>query len=613
METLWTSFLIRRKSTDSAILIGPGPHATISLSPFLKRRADTVPTLGRWHLLVPLASVLLSACALPTAPPEEPPVAAESSDPPRPEEPLDPEFIYDYLLADIAVRRGDTAAALDAQLRLAARSDIAVVVRAFRTAVEAGDSEAALRLTDRLAEVGADPMQVSFARIQVLVKSGRVEEAVDGLRALLAESEEQRERVFNNAGELFSRQPHPRSYVGTMMELAEEYPDDRNGHFAAAYVANRAGDVDALERAISKALALSPGWEKAASVKLAYLVRGGDRQVVDDFALAFLDINPQAVDFRERYARYLAGSGDTASAAVQLDRVLQDRPDNPDVLMAAALVYMDLEKWAGSRRYLLRYLAVRPDDDQARMYLGLVAASRDRHDEAIEWYREVRDETLLFDAQMRIAGAIEERGDGEAALEHLARVVPLSSDEEIRVYLSRERVLRGLDRLAEAHRMIDGALQEFPDHPDLLYSRGLLAAELELLEQHEQDIRRVIELDPDNAHAYNALGYTLADRTDRYKEALDLITTALELAPDDPFILDSMGWVQFRLGRAEVAAGYLRRALAIREDAEIAAHLGEVLWSSGERAEAERLWADALKRDPENPVLLETLRRFKGQ
>ncbi|MCZ7600176.1 MAG: tetratricopeptide repeat protein [Gammaproteobacteria bacterium] len=219
----------------------------------------------------------------------------------------------------------------------------------------------------------------------------------------------------------------------------------------------------------------------------------------------------------------------------------------------------------------------------------------------------------VFTAQLRIAGVLRDRGDHEAALDHLASLVPVSREEEVDLLLTREQVLREMGRPEEAIELIDGALGEVPDDPDLLYSRGLLAAELSRLDLHEKDMRRVIELDPNNAHAYNALGYTLADQTERYEEAPELITRALELAPDDPFILDSMGWVQYRLGDLDQAEQYLRRALDLRTDAEIAAHLGEVLWAAGIRDEARRLWDEALRIDPDNRTLLRTLERFTGQ
>ena len=180
----------------------------------------------------------------------------------------------------------------------------------------------------------------------------------------------------------------------------------------------------------------------------------------------------------------------------------------------------------------------------------------------------------------------------------------------MRVYLAREQVLRDSDQPQAALKLLDAALLEIPDDPDLLYSRGLVTAMLHMVNRHERDMRQLIALEPDNAHAYNALGYTLADQTDRYDEALELIKKALELLPDDPFILDSMGWLQYRMGNLVAALEYLQQAIDQSPDAEIAAHLGEVLWMTGAKDEARTTWRDGKNTDPGNPVLIDTLRKF---
>ena len=176
--------------------------------------------------------------------------------------------------------------------------------------------------------------------------------------------------------------------------------------------------------------------------------------------------------------------------------------------------------------------------------------------------------------------------------------------------LEQDLLYRDYEKFDQAKGILDDALQSRPSNPDLLYNRGLLAAEMDLLEVHEQDMRTLIEIQPENAHAYNALGYTLADQTERFDEAFELITKALELAPDDPFILDSMGWVHYRKGNFEEAINYLRQALASKEDAEIAAHLGEVLWLSGSKEEAREIWKLGKEWGPENATLIETLERL---
>ena len=186
-------------------------------------------------------------------------------------------------------------------------------------------------------------------------------------------------------------------------------------------------------------------------------------------------------------------------------------------------------------------------------------------------------------------------------------------EERIRILLEKDALYRKHDMLIESKQVLDEGLEEFPQEPDLLYNRGLLAVQLNLLELHEQDMRLLIESNPNNAHAYNALGYTLADQTDRLSEAYELIQTALELRPEDPFILDSMGWVHFRLGELEEAIEYLQKAMSSRADAEIAAHLGEALWVNGQQKEARAIWKEGIKLNPDNSTLLDTIERLSSQ
>lgn len=538
------------------------------------------------------------------APPEEP-------TPSRPAVNLDGDLVYDYLLADIAERRGQAQVAVAAAVRVAERTgDPLLVLRAFRAALRTGDTDAALAMAGLLAETGDDPVHAGFARVQALLGAGRDDEAVTEVGTMLADWPDQRERVFNNASEAFAQQADPERFLPRLQTLADAYPDDRHGYFALAYLASRVGRPEALGEAIDRALALDPDWEQAAIVRYIHLVQSDRAAEAQAFADQFIDTHPQALALAERQARLLAASGEMAAALERFEYVLRRQGDNSELLIATALTRMQLEQYSGARRLLLRHLELNPRSDETRMQLGQLAYLRERYDESIAWYGEVTDETLVFEAQRRLGSALLERDGPEAALDHLAGLVPSSLEEEVDLLLGQEQVLRQLGRLEDAYTLVDGALQDIPDNGDLLYSRALLAAELGRLPEHERDIRQVIAMEPENAHAYNALGYTLADQTSRFDEALELISRALELAPEDPFILDSMGWVQFRLGRLREAEEYLRRALAIRSDAEIAAHLGEVLWADGMHEEARRLWDEALDRDPQNKTLRDTLDRL---
>lgn len=525
---------------------------------------------------------------------------------------LAPELIYDYLLADLAARRGRLDESLAAMVRVAERTrSHALAARALHFALRLKKGAVATRMARLMIETGEQPLESSFALARAHLLSGRRADAVAAIDALLGDDAHDNAEVFDHAARLFATQPNAARYVPDMARLAAARPDDADGFHALAHLAHQAGDFVAFERAIGRTLQLRPRWERAALLKLTHLIDRKRLEEIKEYALEFLSDNPGALTFRGHYANHLLEANDPRGAYEQFSAVVRRDPDNDEALLSAALASRELGELRRAERLLLRHLERNPDDDRTHMHLGELAAQRERHDLAIDWYSKVRDERLFSNAQIRIADSIHERDGGDAALAHLHRLIPGSAEEEVNLLIAQVRVLQELERLDDARELLDAALQEFPDNLELLYARALVAAEMHRIDLHEADIRRIIRLNPDNAHAYNALGYTLADQTDRHQEAFELISHAIRLQPDNPFILDSMGWVQFRLGRLDEAEVFLRRAHALRRDAVIAAHLGEVLWVSGRRNEANEIWEQGLEIDPENKTLKQTIERLR--
>jgi tetratricopeptide (TPR) repeat protein len=254
---------------------------------------------------------------------------------------------------------------------------------------------------------------------------------------------------------------------------------------------------------------------------------------------------------------------------------------------------------------------LRPDNDGARLYLGQIAEEAKRYDEAIEWYGGIESDDNYFEAQTRLALALARRGDLEGARRQLAQIDPENDQQRVQRALAEEQLLRDAKRERDAFDVLNETLRTVPGDKDLLYARALLAEKLNMLDVAEGDLREILKQDPKNATALNALGYTLADRTSRYTEAHDLLQQAISIKPDDPFILDSLGWVNYRLGNRAEAIKFLKRALEIKNEAEIAAHLGEVLWVNGEQNEAESVWSRALRSAPNDESLLSVIKKFK--
>jgi tetratricopeptide (TPR) repeat protein len=251
------------------------------------------------------------------------------------------------------------------------------------------------------------------------------------------------------------------------------------------------------------------------------------------------------------------------------------------------------------------------DPNGVRYLLGQVAEEQKLWPRAVEWYEQIKTGEHALPARMRTANAIAKQGRLDEARDFLKRVGADNPDEQVQLVVAEAQLLRDVNRHGDAFEVLEQALTADPEQPELLYDFALTAEKLERFDLLESKLRRLIEVRPDHAHAYNALGYSLAERNLRLPEARKLIERALELAPEDYFIIDSLGWVQYREGDLEGAAETLRRAYNGRPDAEIGAHLGEVLWVLGERDEADRVWQESLKSSPGNETLIKTIKRLR--
>jgi tetratricopeptide (TPR) repeat protein len=250
------------------------------------------------------------------------------------------------------------------------------------------------------------------------------------------------------------------------------------------------------------------------------------------------------------------------------------------------------------------------EPDVARLYLGQLTEERKRYDEALKWYASVEPGEQFINAQARYAGVLARQGRLPEARKHLQEVDTQNAQQRVQLTQAEAQLLRDANAYQEAFDLLAQALQKMPDYPDLLYDHAMAAEKVNRVDVLEASLRKLIELRPEYAHAYNALGYTLADRNERLPEAQQLIEKALKIAPDDAFIMDSMGWVLYRMGRGKEGLDYLNKAFKMRPDAEIAAHLGEVLWALGQHDQAKKIWGGAMKDHPNSELLQNTLKRF---
>ncbi len=533
---------------------------------------------------------------------------------PLPAQELTPRTLYHFLLAEIAGARGQIG--LSAQLyldlaratrdpRIARRAtEIAMYSRNLPMANEAAriwaeaapDSEEARRVLAGIASAGGD---LNLDEIQLQ------------LARALAQSSERLPQNLLGLNRALARVPDKEAAQAIVLRLTEPYLEHPEAHIARAQAALIAEDPMAALAATDAALALRPGWEPAVLLKAQILQHAGAGAEAVRQLGAELERHPDSGALRQAYARALIGVQRFDEARVEFRRLLEAAPGDPDLLYAVGLLSLQLDDKADAEAHFTRALeADHTQPDLIRLHLGQLADSRGDGAAARKWFAAVTDERHLPEAAIRSAQSMARENRVDEARSFL-QTRPADADLKRRYQMAEAQLLREADRPAEAMAVLDGALHEAPDDTDLLYEAAMLAERLDRIDLMESRLRRVIELKPDHAHAHNALGYSLADRSLRLDEAEALIVRALELSPDDPFILDSLGWVRFRRGDLEGARTHLERAYALRSDAEIAAHLGEVLWKLDRRDDANRLFDEALAAHPDNRLLNDTARRLR--
>ncbi|HXF65110.1 MAG TPA: tetratricopeptide repeat protein [Burkholderiales bacterium] len=575
------------------------------------------------RFLCSLLCAALAACAQPPQrgagasekPAPKPPrvvvAKPEPHQPPLPGVELTEQLMFKMMLAEIAVQRGQPHVAVPAYLELARETrDPRIAQRATEIAWNARFTSAALEAAGLWLQADPGSVQARQVIAALLVNQERLAEAQPHLEKWLASDRDNAGQNFLQLNSLLARHKDKAEVLKLMRALARHYSEVPEARLAVAQAAWNANEQALSLEEARAALALRPDWELAALFVAQALARRSNEEALRYLA-GFLERHPKAKDARLNYARLLVGAKQYAEARKQFETLVAEFPQNPDVHMAVALLAMQAKDHDAAELKLKRVLELDyKDPDLARLYLGQVNEERKRYAEALKWYSSVGPGEQYVSAQARYAGVLAKQGRLDAARRHLREASAQNSQQRVQLVQAEAQLLREANQYQAAFEVLGEALEKMPNSPDLLYDHALAAEKVDRLDILESNLRKLIELRPDHAHAYNALGYTFADRNQRIEEAYRLIETALKLAPEDPFIQDSMGWVLYRMGRGKEGLEYLQRAFAQRQDPEIAAHLGEVLWVLGHHDQAKKVWAEALKDHPDNEVLQATVKRF---
>jgi len=601
----------------------------------------TVSSLRRFAACPRVAVVALvflgqAAAAQPAAPAA--PDAATA--PPVQNSTIDAPLFYQLLIGEIELSTGQAGTAYQIMLDAARRTgDDRLYRRATEIALQARAGEQALVATRAWRTARPASMEAIQLQLQILLSMNRIDELPEPMRALIAGTPAAERAAVIGALPRFMHRATDKRRVATLLEeVLQPYLANAGTRTAARAAIGRAwlaaGDsARALELA-RQIQAEDPTASAAVQLALELLP---SRPEAETLVAAYLKTSGADPSLRRAYAGTLVTLQRYADAIAQLEIVTAQRPELPAPWLTLGALQLELRRTQAAEESLQRYVqlvqaqpaAARdadgdgddeasggvPDQGLTQAWLLLAQAAEQRGDFATAETRLARVDNpeRALEVQTRRASLLARQGRVPQARE-LIRSAPERNQGDARAKLLAEaQLLREIKQWSEAYAVLQAAGQRFPNDSDLLYEQAMMAEKIGQLDAMEAQLRQVMALKPDHAHAYNALGYSLADRNLRLAEAKALIERALQLTPGDPFITDSLGWVEFRLGNRDEALRLLRQAYQARPDAEIGAHLGEVLWAMGQQDEARRIWAEASSRDAANDVLRETLVRLKAQ
>ena len=560
-----------------------------------------------------VGSLLLSACA--QAPqrtePVQPPEPQAEAAPVLPNVELSDELLYEFLLTEIANQRGHKALAVEGSADIARKTrDPRLAKRAAQLAFESGDMNKSIEAFRQWQEV--EPASPLAGRMlsSILLRAGRLDEAQQELAKVLEAEKANPGAGFMQIFQLVASYPDKLATLKLMRNLAQPYPQVAEAHWSVAQLAQQAGDSQLALSEVQQARSLRPEWDMAVSLEAQLLQKNAPQQALEELR-RYLSDYQDARETRLQYARTLLEQKQYELSRAEFQRLAKDNPENPDLAFAIALISLQLKDLQGAEAQLRQALGKgKEDQDTVQYYLGQLGEAKENEDEAIAHYREVKGGEHQFAAQLRVAYLLSKRGKLDEAREYMRQTQAANNQQRVQLLLIEAQLLREAKRPEDAYQVLQQGLAKLPNHPDLLYETAMMAEKIGKPDIFEQLMRKLIQIRPDYAHAYNALGYSLLERNERIPEAVELVEKALQLAPDDDAIMDSVGWGYYRSGRLDESLKLLRRAFSGSSEPEIAAHLGEVLWMHGDKEEARNIWQGSLKAHPGNALLQAVINKF---
>lgn len=510
---------------------------------------------------------------------------------------------YHMLLAEMALQKELYDVAVEEYLKAARLSDSPDVAKqATQVAFDLGRDADALVAAERWQQLDQDDILPHRYLARLYVRAQNVDGAARSLQALLEKSEQSEDDSFLELSSLLLQESDSATALASMAKLVARHEKVARAQYSLGVMALRAGELDLAKRSAKKAAELSPDWGHANLLYARALIASGKVEEGINYAGERVGGQNSASE-RLEYGILLAAVDRDAEARIVLEQVIFDDRSNAGALRALGLLDLKEGDLDGAQSYFTQLLATGRSTYDAFFYLASIAESKQQYRRAIRIYGQVVEGPNAVAAQLRVGGLLADAGEIDASLQHMERFAAAQPRYVVDMALGQGEVLISDGQIERALTLYDDVLAQYPEETRVQYARAFLLEDMDRVSEALHQLRLILAKNPNDANALNALGYTLADRTDQVDEAFELIERAHQLQPDSAAIIDSLGWVQFKRGNFAEAQALLEQAYAMFPDAEIVSHLVEVLWHRGDQAAAGSLLQEALQSMPYNDKL----------
>jgi tetratricopeptide (TPR) repeat protein len=524
---------------------------------------------------------------------------------------IDEEVLYLLMAAELAGQRNQYDLAMDAYLQAAKRVDDArIAERAVKIGLFLKDEK---RTREALAVwLSKDGQNLGARRFAALlaIKNADFNSAVENLQAILQQDPAGFEGGMLEMVKSLEKEERSRFIFDVLEELAHRQPDQPGLLFVQAYVASMLPDNELAQQKISRVLELQPDWNKALIFQAQLAGRRGDLAKAREYLEKAVKQAPEDKQLKKMLIEVMVNTGAFDDAIRFCQGVLEETPDDGDTLFMLALIHLQQNQPDKAENFLEKLLNNQEWEGQAAYYLGKIEQDKQRHDKALKWFARAEEAGNGFDAGMAALSVLMNQKRLDEAEVRVKEMDSRYPDQHLKMMFARAELFNQLGKYQESYDLLTVALKDVPGNRDILYARALVAERLNRLDALEADLVQILEKNPDDVGALNALGYSLVDRTQRYDEAEKYLLKALKLQPDEAVVIDSYGWLLYKRGQYQQSLEYLQKAYAKQAENEIAGHIVEVMWAMGKESEAKEFLAGLLKKSPDDEYLLKAKNRF---